>query len=889
MARYLCIIAVLYASMSIGSPAFAEEPLPRAPSIKPAHTTVPAHHRRDAVAVKFRDDLTIRAVNGTLTDRSSGDLDTASQAVLKDLGGGQWDPAYSPDESRLEQLRQTAQKNLGRAVADLRTQFIFRLPSGADAATTIDMLNALDIVEIALPLPEPVPLPLPPSYQSNQGYLNAATAGVDALGMWANYGANGAGVRIADLEYSWNLNHQDLGTVTLLGPAPVDPFSDDNHGTAVLGEFGALSNGWGVTGIAYGVTKHVVATNTSAGWNIGAAITTALGTLSAGDVILIEQQYAGPNYTGSPPGTQVGLIPVEWYLPWYNAIVTAVGNNVVVVEAAGNGSQNLDDAIYSTGNGGHWPFLPANDSGAIIVGAGASPGGSDVDRSRLYFSNYGSTVDLQGWGENVYTTGYGGLYGAEGANLYYTASFSGTSSASPIVAGSCVLLQSMYKALHPGSILTPATIKNNLRSTGSPQQSGAYPASQNIGPRPNVTAAAAQYAADNCSIAIAIGAGTSSGTTAAATNDGSASCGASATSPDVWYKYVATGTGTMTVDTCAAASFNTVLSVHAACPGTTGNEIACNDDNAACGSGSTRSYLTVPITAGNTYYIRVAGYNGATGTFTLTLTVDSAPPTPNPMTFQLSPSGAPAPISTSQITMTATEATDPSGPVQYFFSATGSGSHSSSWQTSRTYTDSGLFTNRSYSYKVKARDAMLNTTADSGAVAVATFIETPTGLSFGAITDTSIVANALGTLSRLNQNLSGLYFEVITLDGAPAGSGTGVNSWTSLSLSQTATVAGLSPGTTYRFRVKARNYYGVNETPWYPAVGYVQQATTGAAPCSLPGDVNQDGLRDGRDIDGFVRAKLGGAPLPGENQACANYGGTLAQDITEFVVDLIGP
>ena len=105
---------------------------------------------------------------------------------------------------------------------------------------------------------------------------------------------------------------------------------------------------------------------------------------------------------------------------------------------------------------------------------------------------------------------------------------------------------------------------------------------------------------------------------------------------------------------------------------------------------------------------------------------------------------------------------------------------------------------------------------------------------------------------------------------------------------QSITATGLTIGTTYRFRVKARNYYGVNETPWYPTTGYINQPTTGGATCSLLGDVNGDGVVNGLDIGGFVRAKLGGAPLAGENQACANYGGTLDQDIAGFVADLLG-
>lgn len=460
--------------------------------IKPAHTEISEHYRDDVVSVQFADGLNVRVRDDALTDFGGGALDELGALLTT----GRWERPYAASEEQLERWRTTAEENLGREVADLNLQYYYWLPEGADVEATLDALNALDCVEIALPMPRPVPPPLPPNYQASQGYLNAATTGIDALGMWGLPGGAGDAVAVADLEYSWNFSHNDLQNVGLLGAMPNDPYNDTNHGTAVLGELVGVSNGWGVTGATHHSAMYVVATNTGPGsgvWDVGAAVTTALGRLGPGDVILIEQQMAGPNYTGSPPGTQFGLVPVEWYLPWYNAIVTAVGNDVIVVEAAGNGQQDLDAAIYSTGNGGHWPFLPQNDSGAIIAGAGAVPaayGGTDTARSRLWFSNYGSTVDLQGWGEQVVTTGYNDLYAAEGPNLWYTAAFGGTSSASPIVASACATLSSAFKVGSGYAMtLSPAQAKQLLQSTGSPQTSGTYPSTENIGPLPDTTAA----------------------------------------------------------------------------------------------------------------------------------------------------------------------------------------------------------------------------------------------------------------------------------------------------------------------------------------------------------------------------------------------------------------
>ncbi len=169
----------------------------------------------------------------------------------------------------------------------------------------------------------------------------------------------------------------------------------------------------------------------------------------------------------------------------------------MVVEAAGNGSQNLDDAVYSQRPAGFpasWtnPFNPANpSSGAVVVGAGAPPPGTHgrdhgPDRSRLGFSNYGARVDVQGWGREVTSTGYGDLQGGTAADLWYTDQFSGTSSASPIVVGALACIQGALRA-HGRARLSPARAQELMRSYGSPQQDAPNrPATQSIGNRPNL-------------------------------------------------------------------------------------------------------------------------------------------------------------------------------------------------------------------------------------------------------------------------------------------------------------------------------------------------------------------------------------------------------------------
>lgn len=123
---------------------------------------------------------------------------------------------------------------------------------------------------------------------------------------------------------------------------------------------------------------------------------------------------------------------------------------------------------------------------------------------------------------------------------------------------------------------------------------------------------------DNCANAIVVTNGTYTGSTTGMTRDGSASCGSSSTTVDVWYRYTAPATGTLNLNSCGSG-YETVLSVHSGCPGTSSNQLACNDDCGGSPCGGVASCLSRAVTAGVTYRIRVSGYNGATGNFTLSV------------------------------------------------------------------------------------------------------------------------------------------------------------------------------------------------------------------------------------------------------------------------------
>ncbi len=386
----------------------------------------------------------------------------------------------APDE-RLEEL-----------AARLREQGVVEaayVKPAAELPIALDQVS--EMFHHMVPLAEEAPS-VSPDFTVNQAYLDAAPGGIDARYAWTQSGS-GAGVGIIDIERAWRFTHEDLrqNQGGVVGGTQSTALNPRNHGTAVVGVLGSDRNTFGCTGICPDANVRAISVVKlgSAG-----AIRLAADMLNPGDIILIEKHRPGPRSTGIG---QEGFIAIEWWPDDFDAIRYATSRGVIVVEAAGNGAENLDDPIYNTPGQGfpsNWtnPFNRTNrDSGAIVVGAGAPPPnthGRDhgPDRSRLDFSNYGSLIDAQGWGREVTTCGYGDLQGGSDEDLWYTDTFGGTSSASPIVVGALACLQSILRS-RGKSPVSPSVARNLLRSTGSPQQDApGRPRNQRIGNRPNI-------------------------------------------------------------------------------------------------------------------------------------------------------------------------------------------------------------------------------------------------------------------------------------------------------------------------------------------------------------------------------------------------------------------
>ncbi|WP_050616485.1 S8 family peptidase [Bacillus testis] len=228
-------------------------------------------------------------------------------------------------------------------------------------------------------------------------------------------------VIVAVVDGGVDMNHPDLKNILLPGYNAANPANQplaDSHGTHVAGIVAAeKGNGIGGHGIATNV--KILPVDVFDGF-IATDATIAEGIMYAVDhgAKVINMSLGG--YGDSPIMRE--------------AVAAAISKGVTVVAAAGNDNSDM----VST---------PAGYEGVISVGS------LNSDRKLSSYSNYGPSVDVVAPGEDVYSS----LYDPDKKSTYDK--MSGTSMASPVVAGAAALL------LTKNPNLTPAQVEYILEKT----------------------------------------------------------------------------------------------------------------------------------------------------------------------------------------------------------------------------------------------------------------------------------------------------------------------------------------------------------------------------------------------------------------------------------------
>ncbi|MCD4791300.1 MAG: hypothetical protein K8R37_15000, partial [Bacteroidales bacterium] len=194
----------------------------------------------DWIEVMFAENSSVRLRSGSLIDYATDALNGVDQ-TLDQLEWFTWYRICDVPEDIIDQWSVNGERNTGKPVYNMNNIYRLQIPKGYNIWELSKSLENLSGIMLARPVPKPMELPLPGNYQPQQGYLNPASSsptGIDALYAWTQTGGIGTGVTVCDLEYSWNYNHADISKAagSQINTLVQDPFNDNNHGTAVIGE-----------------------------------------------------------------------------------------------------------------------------------------------------------------------------------------------------------------------------------------------------------------------------------------------------------------------------------------------------------------------------------------------------------------------------------------------------------------------------------------------------------------------------------------------------------------------------------------------------------------------------------------------------------------------------
>jgi subtilisin len=267
----------------------------------------------------------------------------------------------------------------------------------------------------------------------------------------------GNGVNVAVIDTGIYLNHPDLQGSILGGKncSTGNSYNDGNgHGTHVAGTIAARDNGTGVVGVAPGAFLWAVRVLNNAGSGSWSSVICGLNFVDSkspakgGPITVANMSLGG---SGSDDGN-CGSSNSD---ALHKAICSVVTHGVTIVVAAGNSGADLKNFVPAAYNE-VIAVTALGDSDGQACGSG-SPTAYSADDGFASFSNFATLPSdvnrlLAAPGVSISSTWKGGGYNT----------ISGTSMASPHVAGAAAL----YVATHPGA--SPGNVLEALRAAGEP-------------------------------------------------------------------------------------------------------------------------------------------------------------------------------------------------------------------------------------------------------------------------------------------------------------------------------------------------------------------------------------------------------------------------------------
>lgn len=224
--------------------------------------------------------------------------------------------------------------------------------------------------------------------------------------------------------------------------ATAEFFDVGSHGTLIAGEIGAVgNNAFGVAGVAWNVTLLPVRMLGDDGSGTGQDAANAIRYAVAQGAKVINLSFAG-----NDPNTAL-----------QQAVRDAYEHGVVVVAALGNDGKNADrDPVYPA-------CLRTGEDDWVIGVSAITEQNVGAD-----FTNYGAIcADIAAPGTSIVGLSYQDI--ATGYRDAYTGLWSGTSMASPLVAGAAALLFSEYPTL------SAEDVRNILKLSVDPIRATGYP------------------------------------------------------------------------------------------------------------------------------------------------------------------------------------------------------------------------------------------------------------------------------------------------------------------------------------------------------------------------------------------------------------------------------